>query len=70
MKKMMLAVVVFAGVAALTSCKKDYSCECNGVGVVFSYDTTFTDVTKKDAESKCNDLDINFFGVGQECELE
>jgi len=70
MKKLFIVAAVFCGFAVLASCKKDYSCECNGVGVTFTYDTLFTDVSKKDAEAKCNDLDVNIFGLGQECELE
>lgn len=70
MKKLFLVATIVVGVAILASCKKDYSCECNGVGVTFTYDTVFTNLSKKDAESKCNSLDVNFFGYGQECELE
>ena len=57
MKKMILAVVILGGVATLSSCKKDYVCTCSGeiLGVPYSgADTTFTDMTKKDAEAKCD----------------
>ncbi len=67
---MILAVAVIGGITMLASCKKDYSCECNGVGIQFSYDTTIVDVTKKEAIQECDDLDVNIFGIGQECELK
>lgn len=60
MKKVVLAVVVLAGFAALTSCKKDHVCTCSGeiIGIPFSgADTTYTDMTKKDADAACQAYD-------------
>jgi hypothetical protein len=74
MKKMILAIAVVGGMAALTSCKKDWTCECTGeaLGIPFTVnDTVYTDMTKKDAEAKC---DMNDFSLGAdnyaECSLK
>jgi hypothetical protein len=54
MKKLMMIAAV-GGVFALTSCKKDWTCECTttGNGSSVSASTTVT-ATKKDAEAACN----------------
>lgn len=70
MKKMFLAVAIVGATTILVSCKKDYTCECTGIGVTFTYDTLLTDKTKSDAEAACNSLDVNVLGLGQECELK
>ena len=31
-KKLLIASVLFVGVASITSCKKSYSCECSTIG--------------------------------------
>lgn len=64
MKKMILAIAVIGGISMLTACKKDWTCECTGeiFGVPFTAnDTVYNDMTKKDAESKC---DLNDFSYG------
>lgn len=56
MKKVLFSSLVFGGLA-LTSCKKDYTCECkfNVVGVPGTMAHTFdiNDAKKKDAEAGC-----------------
>ncbi|MBI3134696.1 MAG: hypothetical protein HYZ14_08500 [Bacteroidetes bacterium] len=74
MKKMILAVAILGGVAALTSCKKDYVCTCSGTVLGVSYsgaDTTLADMTKKDAEAKCDTWDFSYgTDNNQSCELK
>ena len=69
--KKLLVFGAFAVIAlTVVSCKKDWACECNGIGATFTYDTLLLDMKKKEAEDACNDMDVNFFGYGQECELK
>ena len=69
MKKVIL--VVLLSMLALASCKKDRNCTCTetatGVisGSVMS-DTTFTKVSKKEAETKCTALNESFSVTGQD----
>lgn len=73
MKKLILAVVILGGVAFVTSCKKDYVCSCSGeiFGVPFSgADTTFVDMSKKDAQAECDKGDGSFGSDYVECELK
>lgn len=51
MKK--LIVIVAVGMSILTSCKKDWTCECSVNGIQFS-STPLKDMSKSDAESECN----------------
>ncbi len=54
--KKVLAVSIFAilGVAALSSCKKDYTCECTVTSGSTSVSSTSTlKATKKDAKAAC-----------------
>ena len=48
-----LAVVI--GAISLAACKSDYKCTCT-VGNI-SADTVFTNVTKKEAKAKCQDIE-------------
>lgn len=54
MKKLILVVAV-GGLFAMSSCKKDYVCECtySGGGISGSSSTTIN-ATKKDAEAACS----------------
>lgn len=73
MKKMILAVAVIGGITMLASCKKDYVCSCSGTVFGVSYsgaDTTLTDMTKKDAETKCSSFDFSVGSDSQTCELK
>jgi len=74
MKKMILGAVVIGGLVTLASCKKDWNCECDvylfdsNIGTA---DTTFTDMTKSDAETACDGLEILVLGSGlQNCDLK
>lgn len=79
MKKIIIFSVVIAGLA-MASCKKDYLCACNSTTtsssgtVTGSTDTTFTNASKSEAETKCNSLESNgnFGGFSWEttCELK
>lgn len=52
MKKVLLfsAVVALAG---LTSCKKDWACECTYNGTTTTTTEGYKDLTKKQAKAKC-----------------
>jgi hypothetical protein len=55
MKKLVLFVAVVATLG-LTSCKKDWTCECSytdGDGNTQTTSTAISDKTKKDAEAQC-----------------
>ena len=62
--------VLFIGLAllALTSCKKDWTCECTAFGQTGT--TEIKDMTKKDAKTECDKGDISAFGFTSECELK
>jgi hypothetical protein len=51
---------------ALTSCKKDYTCECTDPTDGTKYETKYTNTTKKVADDACNLLEI----TGDACELK
>lgn len=55
MKKILLLGSL--GLIVLASCKKDYTCTCKWNGL--SYSTSTINDTKKNAESKCNEGDVN-----------
>lgn len=59
MKKVLFLSLVFGGLA-LTSCKKDYTCECTYevLGVKSNASVEFKDVKKKEAEDACNSYNI------------
>lgn len=79
MKKAIIFSMVLTAFAVV-SCKKDYICGCtttttSGSGTVTgSGDTTFTDITKSDAETKCNSFESSgsFGGYSwdTDCELK
>lgn len=66
--KKFLFVFAIAGVAALSSCKKEYTCTCTIDGV--SNSVEFDKMKKSEAEDKCNEGDMEVLGVKQECELD
>jgi hypothetical protein len=80
MKKLMILGVVAAGLVTFASCKKDRVCTCTatstGSGADFSVsgDTTYVDISKKDAESKCdsNEGTVTFgeATISTTCELK
>lgn len=67
MKKMVLFVALVATVG-LTSCKKDYTCECSVDGEKFS--TTMKDVKKKDADKACDTWGSLYTLAGGSCSLK
>ena len=56
MKKLLMITVMLGGVAAMTSCKKDWTCECTATagGNSVTTSTTLENLKKKDAEASCN----------------
>ncbi|MBK8926128.1 MAG: hypothetical protein IPM74_09505 [Crocinitomicaceae bacterium] len=53
--------------------QKDYVCTCSGtvLGIPYSgADTTLADMTKKDAESKCDSFEFSIGSDSQTCELK
>lgn len=70
MKKYGIAIAVLIGASSLTSCKKDYTCECTATDT--SVNVSYTaEMKKKDAESWCDTW--NSSGVlipGWKCELK
>jgi hypothetical protein len=56
MKAKMFFVAAAVAMISLSSCKKDYECECEYSmgGVTASQTYTFNDVKKDDAEASCD----------------
>lgn len=70
MKKFLLIAVVI--VAGLSSCKKDYTCECT-TSVSGSDDisaSTTINASKKDAEEACENGTSSVGGVSVTCEIK
>jgi len=67
MKKLLLMAAV-AGLFTVTSCKKDYTCNCT-VGSTTT-PTTIENVSKADAEAACDALDAINQIVGGSCALD
>lgn len=55
MKKIIFGCAILGGLV-LVSCKKDYNCVCSAYGWSSVADT-FNNHSKKDAESKCEDIE-------------
>lgn len=79
MKKLVLALAVVGGVAALSSCKKDWTCSCTTtttgtVNSTTTVDTVFTDMKKDEAETACTagNSSVSFLGqtVSVECAIQ
>ncbi|MEX0813932.1 MAG: hypothetical protein WD048_17060 [Chitinophagales bacterium] len=62
MKKMLLVFAVAGMAFGFSSCKKDYTCECDGTVV-----GTFENTKKSDAEDACDAM--NTFGTYTKCEV-
>ena len=56
MKMIKISIVSVITLAALASCKKDYTCNCSAGGYTVVAET-YTSVTKSDAESKCGEYE-------------
>lgn len=69
MKKLMMIAIV-GGAFALTSCKKDYTCECTATDAFYNISYT-AEMKKKDAETWCDNWDGLGGGVaGWACTLK
>ncbi len=73
MKIKMFFVAAAVAVISLSSCKKDYTCECDYEiqGETVTGTAEFTDVKKKDAEEGCDSFesDLNGMGSNASCTL-
>lgn len=75
MKKVSIFAVALVGVFAMSSCKKDYTCNCtytNFDGEVVTVPTEIPDSKKKDAEDACDAASATYalLGSGASCELD
>lgn len=68
MKKLFVAAFVIGAVTVVTSCKKDYTCECTVLG--FTGDTTLVDYSKKDAKAYCDGQNTAAAIFGGSCSLK
>ena len=68
MKKVIAITLVGGAFVALTSCKKDYSCECTASGQ--TYTLSIQDAKKKDAEAACDTWSALYTLGGGTCELK
>ena len=57
MKKVLSIVAVAALAVSFTACKKEYTCECDVLGLTISKDTTASVLKKKDIEDWCDSYD-------------
>jgi hypothetical protein len=71
MKKLTFLFGAFIMLASVSSCKKDYTCTCsyNVGGVSGSQSFTFTNVTKSQATTDCNNENAAVTGSGVTCSL-
>jgi phage-related protein len=69
MKKLVLAVAAL-GLVSLTSCKKEYTCECSYNGTVIG--SAKIKDTKKKAKDACTGLNTSYaaFGSGVNCAIK
>lgn len=73
MKKYLFLLFIPAWVAGLSSCKKDWNCECTtdyGGGNVVTTTTFIPKQTKKDAETACNALETPIGSGTTNCTLK
>ncbi|WP_070137931.1 hypothetical protein [Crocinitomix algicola] len=68
MKKVFFAAAFIAGTALMTSCKKDYTCECTADGATYTYE--LKDVKKGDADDACDSAGNVWILAGGTCELK
>jgi hypothetical protein len=67
MKKVLSFVAVIATVASLSSCSKDYTCECTILGFTSS---ETQNMKKKDAKEWCDEANTNAEVWGGSCSLQ
>lgn len=67
MKTKLLFIGLLLGAASLTSCKKDWNCDCeySQDGVTLEGSAEFKDVSKKDAEEACDSFESTSSMAGQ-----
>ena len=64
MKKVIyVGAFLFLGAMALTSCKKDYTCDCRVAGNTVQ-EIPFNDYKKKDAEDGCKKAEETYSNFG------
>jgi hypothetical protein len=68
MKNLFLTLLFVGGVAALTSCKKDYTCTCTVDGETYTYE--LKDVKKKDAKDACDAAGSLWILAGGTCDFK
>jgi hypothetical protein len=69
MKKLFIVTLVVGAVSLISSCKKDYTCECTILGITGD-DSTLVGVTKKEAKDYCNDQNTVASLFGGSCQLK
>ncbi len=67
MKKLVLLASAAFIVASMTSCKKDYTCNCTYAGTTYPYTIT---AKKKDAKDACNSIGSVWISYGGTCSLK
>lgn len=67
MKNLFIFAILFSAVTMLSSCKKDYTCDCGNEGKF-----QFNDVKKKDAEDACKNAETGFkmLNASASCKLD
>ncbi|MBU0489443.1 MAG: hypothetical protein KKA07_02515 [Bacteroidetes bacterium] len=70
MKKIALVLgTAFIAAIALSSCKKDYTCECSWSDAPTLKTTVTINNTKKKAEDLCTEMTWTFDGATYSCEI-
>ena len=67
MKNLFVLAVAFAAAASLSSCKKDYTCECKYSGQTYSY--TYKD-SKSGATETCDAQEKNLKSISTDANCE
>lgn len=69
MKKIIVTLIV--GLVVLSSCKRDWACNCSSGGSTTQIES-YSGLKKKDAEVKCADVQKDFeeFNANLSCEVE
>lgn len=71
MKKLLSIAVVSAALISLSSCKKDYTCECTSTSSESVLSTLqIPDSKKSDAQSACDAWEAQYAILGLTCELK
>jgi len=68
-KTSMIFGFAFLAAIALSSCKKDYTCECKSTDNSFTAELTYTKVTKKTATDACDTWN-NSTGAEVTCKIK